>query len=127
MEELSQFDMTVIHHPAIKHGNDDGMSRIPDDITFCHCYITGKEPSQLPCTQDECKYYPRAHNQWSRFNDEVDHVVHLAIKSVKSETKVELPNKWLQHYTNDKLKEAQAKDTNLQKLITWISDDGDPE
>ena len=68
-----------------------------------------------------CKYCPRAYNQWSRFNDEVD-VVPLAIKSVKSETQFELPNKWLQRYTNDELKEAQTKDTNLQKLITWISD-----
>ena len=47
--------------------------------------------------------------------------------AIKSEPPVELPNKWQQHYTNEQLKEAQTKDTNLQKLVTWISDDRKPE
>ena len=49
LEELSQFHMTVLHRPGIKHGNADGLSRIPDEYDFCDCYRAGSELSTLPC------------------------------------------------------------------------------
>ena len=98
LEELSQFDMTVVHRPGIKHGNADGMSRIPDDYSFCDCYKAGSELSQLPCKG--CKYCARAHNQCSRFNEDVDDVVPLAIKTLVSNGPNESPNSWLSGYTH---------------------------
>ena len=125
LEELSQFDMTVVHRPGIKHGNADGMSRIPDDYSFCDCYKAGSELSQLPCKG--CKYCARAHNQWSRFNENVDDVVPLAIKTLVSNGPNESPNSWLSGYTHQELQEAQLADSSLKKLIHWVSNDIEPE
>lgn len=41
MEELSQFDMTIIHRKGIYHINADCLSRIPDQIQYCDCYKAG--------------------------------------------------------------------------------------
>ena len=80
MEELSQFDRVLLHRSGKKHGNADRMSRIPDGVPFCDCYTAGSDPSSLPC--GECKYCQCAHDQWSRFEDDVDEVVLLAVKTV---------------------------------------------
>ena len=44
LEELSQFDMTVIHRPGVKQGNADALSRITDDVPFCDCYRASSDP-----------------------------------------------------------------------------------
>ena len=79
LEELSQFDMTVIHRPGVKHGNADALSHITDDVSFCDCYRAGSD-TKLPCAG--CKYCLRAHNQWSRFSEGVDDIVPLAVRTV---------------------------------------------
>ena len=86
------------------------MSRIPDGYSFCDCYKTGSEVSQLPCKG--CKYCERAHNQWSRFNEDVDDVVLLAIKTLMSNGPNELPSSWLSGYTHKDLQEAQFADSS---------------
>ena len=80
LEELSSFDMEIIHRPGKKHCNADGLSRIPDDVPECDCYRAGLDPTKLPC--HGCKYCLRAHEQWSRFGNDVDDVIPLATKSV---------------------------------------------
>ena len=80
LEELNQFDMVLLHRSGKKHGNADGMSRIPDEVPFCDCYTANRDPSSLPC--GGCKYCQRAHDQWSRFEDDIDDVVSLAVKTV---------------------------------------------
>ena len=105
LEELSQFDMTVIHRPGIKHEKRDEMLRIPDDYSFCDCYKAGSDLSQLPCKG--CKYCARAHNQWSRFNEDVDDVVLLAIKTLVSNGPDESPSSWLSGYIHKDLQKAQ--------------------
>ena len=125
LEELSQFDMTVVHRPGIKHGNADGMSRIPDDYSFCDCYKAGSEVSQLQCKG--CEYGARAHNQGSRFNEDVDDVVLLAIKTLVSNGANESPNSSLSGYTYKELQEAQLADSSLKKLIHLVSNDIEPE
>ena len=114
LEELSQFDMTVVHRPGMKHGNADGMSRIPDDYSFCDCCKAGSELSQLPCKG--CKYCARAHNQRSRFNEDVDDVVPLAIKTLVANGPNESPSSWLSGYTHKDLQEAQLADSSLKKI-----------
>ncbi|CAG2185027.1 unnamed protein product [Mytilus edulis] len=79
LEELSSFDMEIIHRPGKKHCNADGLSRIPDDVPECDCYRAGLDPTTLPC--HGCKYCLRAHEQWSRFGNDVDDVIPLATKS----------------------------------------------
>lgn len=61
LEELAQFDMEIIHRPGKNHTNGDGMSRIPNELSECNCYIAGEQLENLPC--GGCKYCTRAHNQ----------------------------------------------------------------
>ena len=42
LEELSRYDMTVVHRPGRKHQNADSLSRVPDEIKICNCYEAGK-------------------------------------------------------------------------------------
>ncbi|KAH3808448.1 hypothetical protein DPMN_136804 [Dreissena polymorpha] len=49
MEELSQYHMVVKHRPGAKHGNADGLSRVPDSLTFCPSHVAGVKPRDLPC------------------------------------------------------------------------------
>jgi hypothetical protein len=49
LEELIQFDMTVMHRSDVKHINADCLSRLPDNTIFCYCYRAGPEPTSIPC------------------------------------------------------------------------------
>ena len=80
LEELSQYDMQVVHRPGVKHQNADGLSRLEDDLEYCDCYQAGRTPENLPC--GGCDYCQRAHSQWSRFEDDVDDVVPLAVRAI---------------------------------------------
>ena len=122
LEELSQFDIVLLHRSGKKHGNADGMSRIPDEVPFCDCYTAGSDPSSLPC--GGCKYCQLAHDQWSRFEDDVDEVVPLAVKTVAIS---EHGDSWLKEFTKEQLHSAQLSDPCLQKLISWISTGVTPE
>lgn len=82
IEELSQFDIQIIHRSGKKHSNADALSRIPL-IADCDCYEAGKDLHSLSCKG--CKYCTRVHLQRERFNEDVDDVVPLAIRSVVCE------------------------------------------
>ncbi|CAC5415897.1 unnamed protein product [Mytilus coruscus] len=77
--------LTDLYERSIKHviSQDDKLklkNRIPDDVPECDCYRAGLDPTTLPC--HGCKYCLRAHEQWSRFGNDVDDVIPLATKSV---------------------------------------------
>ena len=78
LEELSQYDFSIIHRPGKLHGNADGMSRIPDTLQPCECYVAGVEVTSLSC--GGCLYCTRAHHQWERFNE--DDVIPLAMRTI---------------------------------------------
>ena len=82
LEELSQYDMTIIHRPGKQHVNADALSRIPDSLNICNCYEAGKKLENLPCFENGnvCKFCTRAHSEWARFEEDVDDVVPLASK-----------------------------------------------
>ena len=86
-EQLSQFSQQIIHRAGGKHINADGLSRLPDRLKKCDCFVAGKDLQSLPC--GGCDYCTRAHNQWERFCEDVDDVVPLAIKSVSISEPVE--------------------------------------
>ena len=55
LEELSQYDMHVVHRVGKKHGNADGFSRIPDELdVFCSDFKLGFQILDLPC--NGCNY-----------------------------------------------------------------------
>jgi transposase InsO family protein len=76
LEELAQFDMSIVHRKGKQHVNADALSRIPDDIPSCDCYRAGLSLENLPC--GGCPYCSRAQKQWARFEEDVDNVVPLA-------------------------------------------------
>ena len=65
LEELSQYDMVVLHRQGKDHGNADALSRIPDKEVYCQYYMAGCKPEDLPC--GGCRFCTRAFQQWSRF------------------------------------------------------------
>ena len=49
LEELSQYDINIVHRPGIHHGNTNGLSRIPDNAPYCEYYEAGTDLKSLPC------------------------------------------------------------------------------
>ena len=138
LEELSQYDMVVLHRPGVKHTNADSLSRIPDPVPFCNCYTAGMNYSDLPC--GGCNYCQRAHQQWGRFENDVDDIVPLAVRQVltaepddgpESEGNVLPPllpktpvtvSNWLPTYSCEELRSGQINDGHLAVLFKWIEE-----
>ena len=80
LEELAQYDLQILHRSGSKHSNADGLLRIPDTVKPCDCYNAGLHLSDLPC--GGCRYCTRAHDQWSRFLEQVDDVLPLVVRHV---------------------------------------------
>ena len=61
MEELTQFDMSVIHRAGKLYVNADTLSRIPDTLDYCVNYKAGVPLSSLPCfnAENPCKFCTR--------------------------------------------------------------------
>ena len=118
IEELSQYDMTIIHRPGNKHGNADGMSRITDPLEACDCYRAGIDLETLPC--GGCAYCERAHKHWSRFQDDVDDVVPLAVRRLNVADDEECGSFWGPSYSKEELRAAQKSDDDLIVIINWL-------
>lgn len=74
LEELSQYNMRIIHRKGKKHLNADALSRdLPDS---CENYSSKVRLEDLTC--GGCRYCRRAHERWHDFNTEVDDVIPLA-------------------------------------------------
>ena len=132
LEELSQYDMVIQHCPGKKHGNADGLSRIPDDTEFCNCYEAGVSPSSLPC--GGCAFCTKVHSQWSRFESDVDDIIPLSIRSASVAEPLnpsdilspeflgqeETDTNWLPQYSAEELQKAQLNDPDLAKILNWL-------
>jgi len=113
LEELSQYDMVVVHRPGSKHINADSLSRIPD-LPECDCYRAGVSLDSLPCKG--CKYCTRLHEQWARFEEDVDEVVPLAVRSLRpapvtTNAVNSAPSTWA---------DKQQDDPDLKPIYLWL-------
>ncbi len=120
LEELAQYDMNIEHRPGKKHGNADGLSRIPEELHSCDCYQAGVTPDSLPC--GGCPYCQRAHQQWSRFEQDVDDVIPLAIRSITAppvKTDNSLVN-WLEPYSMEEIRQKQLEDPDLAAVHEFM-------
>ena len=130
LEELSAYDMRIIHRPGKEHGNADGMSRIPGTAD---CFTDSQlNPSQLPCASMGCSYCSRNHQKWERFTDEVDYVVPLSVRAISTgEASLEIDEKrtssdkgnagrWLLHYSFLDVEDKQRSDTDLADIRRWL-------
>ena len=80
LEFLSSFDMILVHRPGKLHVNADAWSRKPLLEDKCDCYSAGIDVKSLPCYP--CHYCDRLARNWSRFDEDTDDVLPLAIKAV---------------------------------------------
>lgn len=126
LEELSQFDMEVSHRPGKHHANADALSRTPDELTACDCYMAGKHLESLPC--GGCAFCTRAHNQWERFEQDVDDVIPLAhhfdYPHVLQAANVQ--TNWTDSLSPQEKCEEQDKDPNLKIIKFWLCNDIQP-
>ena len=122
LEELSQFNMEVIHRPGKHHANADALSRIPDTLERCDCYSAGARLQDLPC--QGCPFCTRAHKQWERFSEDVDDVVPLAYSTDFAEvlkvSSVEV--NWTDSFSTKEKCEEQDKDPHLCTVKSWLKD-----
>lgn len=124
LEELSQYDFAIEHRAGRKHGNADAMSRLDvDDPDRCDCYRAGQDPSSLPCAG--CSHCVRLHEQWERFDSDVDYVVPIAIRRSTVEqanSASDLVSPWLLDLTPAELLVKQMDDDVLKVLHQWMAD-----
>lgn len=130
LEELSQYNMTVIHRRGSEHVNADALSRVEDAVPECDCYNAGCSLDQLPC--GGCPYCSRAHRQWERFSEDVDDVIPLSIRTVipqhvtsNSTMEGDLSN-WTENMSCMQLLEAQLDDPDISLIIYWLQHDYQP-
>jgi len=76
LEELSQYNMTVIHRPGSKHHNADGLSRIGEPAGECRNYQRGVPMEDLPC--GGCHYCRKAQENWGQFERQLDYTIALS-------------------------------------------------
>ena len=125
MEELGQYDMSVVHRKGVLHQNADSLSRQSEDVCECDCYRAGKDLKDLPC--GGCRYCERMMNNWERFEDEVDDVVPLATKevcqsmSIRRLEEVKEERNWMGGVTDEEWKKLQEEDECVSKIIEWVS------
>ncbi len=128
--------MIIQHRAGAKHSNADGLSRIPNSTKPCTCYEASKNVETLPCKG--CKYCSKLHNQWSRFENDVDDVLPVTIREIVM-TSQDTSNTGTTHreasdevdddentcnymatYQPQQLRDLQVKDSDLKPIITWL-------
>ena len=126
MEELSQFDMSVVHRPCKYHINADALSHIPDSLEYCPNYCAGTMLSRLPCYSQlsPCKFCMRAEATWTHFEDDVDYVVPLPVRKIEvkefEEPTADIVQFGLPQYTEQELRRAQANDVDLGHYVAGV-------
>ena len=124
LEELSQYDFKILHRKGVEHENADALSRIKDPLKECDCYRAGSKVEDLPC--GGCSYCRRAHRQWARFNEDVDDVVPLSVRSVdlrkpeQSNHASSPSSNWVESLSSFQLRQAQLDDENIGVIIHWL-------
>ncbi len=134
IEELTQYDMQIQHRPGKKHGNADGLSRQTEHQEACDCYQAGIEPTSLPCGC--CSYCSKLHNQWDRFESDVDDVIPLAVREVSRDIKKKAEgdgvedtavSNWLITMSPEDVRKIQLQDPDIQPIIQWLEGNVTPK
>ena len=130
MEELSQFDMSVVHRAGKLHANADALSRIPDELEYCPNYQSGVALSKLPCysAENPCKFCTRAEEKWSHFDEDVDYVVPFSVRKVTVTPDIPngSPNFWFPGYDQGEIRREQMDDPELSVIIGWLESKAEP-
>ena len=123
LEELSQFSFQILHRPGKDHTNADALSQIPDRAEPCDCYQAGTYLKDLPC--EGCKYCTKLHGLWERFEDNVDNVVPIAVRSLIDQNPAEV--NWAQTKSKEDIITAQEDDPCLHQVRSWVEQEKKPD
>ena len=130
MEELAQFNMSVVHRAGKLHVNADALSRIPDTLDYCVNYKAGVPLSSLPCfsAENPCKFCTRVEEKWSHFVRDVDYVVPLSVKQLQvgPELSQGFSNFWVPGYSVGDLRREQLDDPDLGVILPWLESEASP-
>ena len=125
VEELSQYDFNIMHRAGKLHINADALSRVPTEKQECGHYRAHIPLEQLPCKG--CKYCQRIHKKWQQFEEDVDYVVPLSVRSIKDSKDEDLDSTlWIRQYTSVNLKNMQRQDSSLEPIIQWLEENRSP-
>ena len=127
LEELAQYNMQIVHRKGSEHINADSLSRISDTLEPCDCYTAGSKVQDLPC--GGCSYCTRAHQQWARFDEDVDDVIPLAVRSVSSvgsEPITDNTCNWIEGLSSMQVRESQLNDPDIGLILYWLEHGYDP-
>ena len=111
IEELTVYNMEIVHRPGKDHVNAEGMSRILDPLVPCNNYSYGCDVQVLPC--GSCKYCVWANEQCDMFHDEVDDVVPRAVRHIshdESDIEPQEDINWMDKYEGHDLRNMQLED-----------------
>ena len=123
--------MVIQHRPGKKHGNADGLSRIPDDTEFCNCYEAGVSLHHSPVVVVLSAPKSIANGP---FESDVDDIIPLSIRSASLAEPLnpsdilspeflgqeETDTNWLPQYSTEELRKAQLNDPDLAKILNWL-------
>ena len=132
LEELSQYDFKILHKKGVEYQNADSLSRLRDPFKECDCYRAGSKVEDLPC--GGCPFCWRAHRQWARFNEDVDDVSPLSVRSVDLSESDQLPpeqesrpsSNWMESLSSVQLRQAQLDDKNIGVILEWLEHTYEP-
>ena len=129
LEELAQYDISIVHRRGVDHANADRLTRRGDDLDRCDCYRAGTRLEDLPC--GGCKYCERMMRQWSRFEEDVDDVVPLATKVSEDVLKVRVvvpvrESNWADGLSVKEWIQKQDEDEGIKKVKSWLESGTDP-
>ncbi len=98
--------------------------------------MAGRKVEDLPC--GGCPFCRRAHQQWSRFEEDVNDVVPLAVRAVSSNNSAstgvldepqgdqEAQRSKVDSLSKERFREEQAKDPDLELILRWLHLQQDP-
>ena len=105
---------------------------MPDRVPYCQYYRAGCKPENLPCYKpdENCKFCTQAHQQWSRFKDDVDDVIPLAVHQIcrlKKEDNHEQDHRsaLVTLLVGDITESVQITDEGLELAVCEVAEDDD--
>ena len=120
LEELSQYDLEIVHRPGKSHANADFLCRMPDP-NDCGPVDISVPLRSLPC--GGCGHCTRVHRKWTEFSEDVDNVVPISVTAhqiVSSSGNGEILD------LNDMVV-LQHDDPIIVTFLSWLSGEGPTE
>ncbi|VDI02855.1 Hypothetical predicted protein [Mytilus galloprovincialis] len=126
-------DHLVNLRTVLERFRENNLKLKPQKCKFFQKEVIFLDIKLLPC--GGCSYCTRAQKVWSSFEDDVDYVVPLSVRSVSEqeedldETNLDsLVNcNWISESEITNMGAEQRKDQELNRLIVWLEDKKEPE